>query len=94
MRISRRALVVLAAVFLMGGALSACEDVDDPGLDEPGEPRGPTAAGVAYTATVKSSVALLPLAKKAADVVDRPPGVEVEVEATGSDDALAALCAG
>lgn len=94
MSIPRRALVILTAVCLAGAALAACEDVDDPGQDDPGEPRGPTAEGVTYRATVKSSVALLPLAKKAADVVDRPPGVEVDVRATSSEDALASLCAG
>jgi phosphate transport system substrate-binding protein len=91
MSIRRQTLFILAVACLTGGTVSACEDSDDQRLDDSG---GPTAAGVTSTATVKSSVALLPLAKKAADVVDRPPGFEVDVEATGSEDALAALCAG
>lgn len=94
MRTPQQALVFLAVTCLAGVVLASCEDVDDVRLDEPGEARGPTADGLTYTAAVKSSVALLPLAKKAADVVDRPPGVEVDVKATDSENALASLCAG
>jgi phosphate transport system substrate-binding protein len=89
-----RTVAIFAALCSVAVALSACEDVNDPGLDEAGEARGPTASGATFTATVKSSVALLPLAKKAADVVDRPPGVEVDVKATSSADALASPCSG
>jgi len=89
-----RTLATLACLSLLVTALAACEDQDDVRLDEPGEARGPTAGGRTFTAAVRTGVVLLPLARKAADVVDRPPGIEVDVRASGGENALASLCAG
>ncbi len=89
-----RLLSLAAAACVATLALPACEDVDDVGKNDRDERRGPTEEGVTRTAAVKTSVLLLPLAKKAADDVDRAAGVEIDIQAIGSNDALAALCAG
>lgn len=79
---------------IAAAALTACGDVDDVARDDPGERRGPTEEGATHIARVGTSVLLLPLAKKAGDVVDRPPGVDIDVKPMSSAEALARLCAG
>ena len=88
-----RARPLAAACLAAVVVLTACGEHDDVARNDPGERRGPTEEGESRTAVVATSVLLLPLAERAADVVARPAGVDVELKTTESDVALARLCA-
>lgn len=87
-------LLTFPLAAIAAAALTACGEVEDVARNDRGERRGPTEGGVSHVVRVEASILLLPLAKKASDVVDRPAGVEVELKATTSGKALARLCAG
>jgi phosphate transport system substrate-binding protein len=82
----------LATACLACLILTGCGGVDDVARNDPGERRGPTEEGGSRTAVVATSVLLLPLAKKAGEVVAREPGIDVDYRVVGSRVALTQLC--
>jgi phosphate transport system substrate-binding protein len=82
--------IAVVAIAAAGGG----DDVADVAADDPGERRGPTESGRSRTVEVSAAVQLLPLAKRTAELVSRPPGVSVRVRSPGGDVPLTALCSG
>jgi phosphate transport system substrate-binding protein len=89
--------VIAAAIAIAVIAIAAAgggEDVPDVAPDDPGERRGAAEGGRSRTVEVSTAVQLLPLAKRTAELVARPPGVSVRVHSPGGDVPLTALCSG
>ena len=89
-----RTLVIACVTFAAGGVAGRSDEADV-APNDPGEPRGPTLAGVERAIRIDTSLVLLPLAKRLQTRIgERRAGVEFAVDTTGTETALTRLCLG